>query len=183
MGDHRLTRITTRTGDDGSTGLADGSRLAKTDPRITALGDVDELNCAIGLLCVAPGVAPELLLRLRAVQNQLFDLGGELALPAGTVVLDRTAAVALETDIALWNAALAPLTEFVLPGANEAAARAHLARAICRRAERSLWALAGAENADRDPARYLNRLSDWLFVLSRRLVQAGGDAEVVWRRS
>lgn len=183
MGDHRLTRITTRTGDDGSTGLADGSRLAKTEPRIVALGDVDELNCAIGLLCVVPGMAPELLLRLRAVQNQLFDLGGELSLPAGTAVLDRAAAVALETDIAHWNAALAPLTEFVLPGANEAAARAHLARAICRRAERSLWALASAENASHDPARYLNRLSDWLFVLSRRLVQAGGDVEVVWRRS
>lgn len=182
MGDHRLTRITTRTGDDGSTGLADGSRLAKTDLRIVAMGEVDELNCAIGLLCVVPGLAPESLARLRTVQNQLFDLGGELSLPAGTAVLDRAAASALEADLAQWNAALPPLTEFVLPGANEAAARAHLARAICRRAERALWALAATGSDCSDLARYLNRLSDWLFVLSRRLSLDDGGHEVTWQR-
>lgn len=183
MGDHRLTRITTRSGDDGSTGLADGSRLPKTHPRVVALGEVDELNAAIGLLCVAPGIDESLLARLRRVQNELFDLGGELSLP-GARVLDRGALARLETEIVGWNARLPPLTEFVLPGANEASARAHLARTVCRRAERALWVLAEtpAAESDGDLPRYLNRLSDWLFVLSRLLVLQAGDREVIWQR-
>lgn len=183
MGDHRLTRITTRSGDDGSTGLADGSRLPKTHPRVVALGEVDELNAAIGLLCVVPGIDESLPARLRRVQNELFDLGGELSLP-GARVLDRGALARLETEIVGWNARLPPLTEFVLPGANEASARAHLARTVCRRAERALWVLAEtpAAESDGDLPRYLNRLSDWLFVLSRVLVQQAGDREVVWQR-
>lgn len=183
MGQNRLTRITTRTGDTGSTGLADGRRLPKTHMRIQALGDVDELNAALGLLAVAPGVDAMLRTRLRIVQNELFDLGGELSLP-GARVLNRDAAGRLETDIAQWNAELPPLTEFVLPGTGEANARAHLARAICRRAERSLWQLMTApeDAVDGDLPRYLNRLSDWLFVLSRRLARQNGDSEVIWRR-
>lgn len=183
MGDHRLTRITTRSGDHGSTGLADGSRLPKTHPRVVALGEVDELNATLGLLCVAPGVGDVLLARLRQVQNELFDLGGELSLP-GTLVLARAALHALDADIADWNARLPPLTEFVLPGADEASARAHLARTVCRRAERALWALmeTPAADSDGDLPRYLNRLSDWLFVLSRLLVQQAGGREVVWQR-
>lgn len=191
MGDNRLTRITTRTGDDGSTGLADGTRLAKTQPRIAALGDIDELNAALGLLCVAPALDAKLLARLREVQHDLFDLGGELSLP-GSTVLRRDALHALEADIAAWNAALPPLKEFVLPGSNEANARAHLARTLCRRAERALWVLAahaGESLPDTLPVapapelpRYLNRLGDWLFVLARMLAQHDGGTEVTWRR-
>lgn len=183
MGDHRLTRITTRTGDDGNTGLADGTRLAKTHARIQALGDVDELNARMGALCVAPGVDALLLARLREVQHDLFDLGGEISLP-GSPVLRREALDALEIDITTWNGELPALREFVLPGSNEANARAHLARTACRHAERSLWALASrpGENLSPDLPRYLNRLSDWLFVLARLLARREGGSEVTWRR-
>lgn len=191
MGDNRLTRITTRTGDDGSTGLADGTRLAKTQPRIAALGDIDELNAAIGLLCVVPALDAKLLARLREVQHDLFDLGGELSLP-GSTVLRRDALNALETDIAAWNTAMPALKEFVLPGSNEANARAHLARTLCRRAERALWVLAahaGESSPDTLPVapapelpRYLNRLGDWLFVLARMMARHDGGTEVTWRR-
>lgn len=182
MGEHRLTRITTRTGDDGSTGLADGTRLAKTSARIVAMGDVDELNACLGLLCVAPGIAPSVLARLRQVQHELFDVGGELSLP-GRTLLARAALATLETDIAAWNAALPPLTEFVLPGSDEANARAHIARTVCRRAERTLWEVAQQEGEALSPdlPRYLNRLSDWLFVLSRLLARQHDATETVWR--
>lgn len=183
MGDHRLTRITTRTGDQGDSGLADGTRLAKTHPRFAAMGDVDELNAAIGLLSVLPALDDELRARLRRVQHDLFDLGGELSLPGGTV-LDREALASLELDVTQWNDGLPPLTEFVLPGSDEANARAHLARTVCRRAERALWLL--RENADSrvDAAlpQYLNRLADWLFVLARMLAHRDGGAEVTWNR-
>lgn len=184
MGDHRLTRITTRTGDDGSTGLADGTRLAKTSARVVALGDVDELNACIGLLCVAPGLAPALPGRLRQVQQELFDLGGELSLP-GRALLARNALATLDADIAAWNAALPPLTEFVLPGSDEANARAHLARTVCRRAERALWDVARQDGDALSPdlPRYLNRLSDWLFVLSRILARQHDATEPVWHPS
>ncbi len=192
MGDNRLTRITTRTGDDGSTGLADGTRLQKTQPHIVALGDIDELNAAIGWLCVAPALDTKLLARLREVQHDLFDLGGELSLP-GSTVLRRDALRTLEADIATWNAALPPLKEFVLPGSNEANARAHLARTLCRRAERALWVLAahaGQSPPDTLPVtlspelpRYLNRLGDWLFVLARVLALRDGGKEVTWQRA
>jgi cob(I)alamin adenosyltransferase len=183
MGDNRLTRITTRSGDDGNTGLADGTRLAKTHPCIVAIGEVDELNTQIGALCVAPGLDALMLARLREVQHDLFDLGGELSLP-GVQVLRREALTALDIDIAEWNTALPPLKEFVLPGSNEANARAHIARTVCRRAERALWELAATPGNTLDAAlpRYLNRLSDWLFVLSRVLALRGGGSEVIWRR-
>ena len=180
MGDNRLTRITTRTGDDGSTGLADGSRLPKTHPRVVAMGEVDELSAAIGLLCVVPGLDTALLARLRAVQHDLFDLGGELSLP-GMTVLNRDALVALDADIETWNASIPALKEFVLPGSDEANARAHLARTVCRRAERSLWMLEG-DGQTNDLARYLNRLSDWLFVLGRAIALRDGGKEVTWNR-
>ncbi|MFP5383255.1 MAG: cob(I)yrinic acid a,c-diamide adenosyltransferase [Gammaproteobacteria bacterium] len=184
MGDNRLTRITTRTGDDGMTGLANGTRLAKTHPRVIAIGEVDELNAALGMLAVSPGLAPSLAARLRDAQHRLFELGGELALP-GREILDRQALAELEADITAWNASLPPLTEFVLPGGCEASARAHLARAVCRRAERALWLLHAQEPAVTQDAaaRFLNRLSDWLFVASRLLAhESGTDAmEPLWR--
>lgn len=186
MGEHRLTRVTTRTGDDGQTGLADGTRLAKMQPRVVALGDVDELNATLGLLAVAPRLGTGLPARLRRVQQSLFDLGGELSLP-GSTMLDDGALATLEHEIGHWNAALPPLTEFVLPGTDEASARAHLARTVCRRAERSLWLLRQTETGEAGEliarlARYLNRLSDWLFVLSRLLARQAGE-ETTWHRT
>lgn len=179
---HRLSRILTRTGDTGETGLAGGGRLAKTHPRIAAIGDIDELNSGLGLLLAGPlpdavreAIAPE--------QHALFDLGAELSMP-GSTVLDEAQVLRLEAAIERLNAQLPPLKEFVLPGGGEAAARCHLARAIARRAERSLWQLL-AESADTaDPpasARYLNRLSDLLFVCARSCARAYGE-ETSWRK-
>jgi cob(I)alamin adenosyltransferase len=181
MGDHRLTRITTRTGDAGETGLADGSRLPKPAARITALGEVDELNACIGLLAVLPALPDHLGARLRDIQQRLFDVGGELSLP-GKEILARDAIAALDADIAAWNAQLPPLTEFVLPGSDEANARAHLARAVCRRAERSLWQLHADDARVQPLAAWLNRLSDWLFVLARMLARETGAGESTWQR-
>lgn len=172
----RLSRIVTRGGDGGDTSLADGSRLPKDDARIQALGEADELNCALGLLraCALPAALDR---ELAAVQQELFDLGGALALPGYSG--PAPAAVArLERRLKAWNAALPPLTEFVLPGGGEAAARAHLARAACRRAER---AAVGAHRQQPLPPAvlpYLNRLSDLLFVAARQLAQG---AETQWR--
>jgi cob(I)alamin adenosyltransferase len=177
----RLTRITTRTGDDGSTGLADGSRLAKDSPRIEALGDVDELNSVLGVLASQPGVADHLTL-LRRLQNQLFDLGGELALP-GAETLDAAQVEGLETELERLNAVLPPLEEFVLPGGNAAAAHCHQARAVCRRAERAVLRLSRSEPVNSASLRYLNRLSDLLFVLARTLARAGGGSEITWQRN
>lgn len=184
MGDNRLTRIITRTGDGGRTGLADDTRLPKTHPRIAALGEIDELNAAIGLLCVAPALGAAHAALLRDVQQHLFDIGGELSLP-GTLLLDRTALAVLDHDIATWNAGLPPLRDFVLPGSTEVNARAHLARTVCRRAERALWLLADTpgESLSLDLPRYLNRLSDWLFVLSRVLALDDHAPEPTWNRS
>lgn len=177
---HRLTRITTRSGDDGTTGLADGSRLPKDSTRIAAIGDVDELNCALGVLATSPEANPFLTL-LRGLQNRLFDLGGELALP-GSVVLDDARVTALETEIERLNAVLPPLVEFVLPGGNPAAALCHQARAVCRRAERSVLRLSREEPVNPAVARFLNRLSDLLFVLARTLARANGGTEITWQR-
>lgn len=184
MGEQRLNRITTRTGDDGSTGLADGERLRKSALRCNAIGDVDELNAALGLLCVAPGIPAAFAGDLREIQHRLFELGGELSLP-GRALLGDDALALLDDGITHWNALLPPLAEFVLPGSCEASARAHLARAVCRRAERTLWQLREQEPAcTRDaPARFLNRLSDWLFVSSRLLARDSGIGaiEQLWR--
>jgi cob(I)alamin adenosyltransferase len=177
----RLTRITTRSGDDGSTGLADGSRLPKDSPRIEAIGDIDELNSVLGLFAAQPPAADHLPL-LRRVQNQLFDLGGELALP-GTETMNDAQVGGLEAELERLNAALPPLDEFVLPGGDAAAAHCHQARAVCRRAERSLLRLSRTDPVNAASLRYLNRLSDLLFVLARTLARAAGGKEITWQRT
>ncbi len=175
----RLTRITTRTGDGGETGLADGSRVPKTDPRIHALGDVDELNSQLGVLLTLE--LPEDIRRLLSqVQNDLFDLGSELAIP-GSSLLTPEHVGRLDTSIPAYNGLLPPLREFVLPGGSPAAAQCHIARTVCRRAERSLVALDAASITTDNPRLYLNRLSDLLFILSRCLNQMAGVADVCWQ--
>ncbi len=177
---HRLSRIVTRTGDAGTTGLGDGSRVAKDAPRIEAIGTVDELNSTIGVL-LAERVPDDVGRCLTAVQHDLFDLGGELSIPGATAIGDAHIA-RLEADVERFNAKLSPLKEFILPGGTRAAALAHVARTVCRRAERTLITAAGA-GAVTDLARiYVNRLSDLLFVLARTLNQAEGVADVLWRK-
>jgi cob(I)alamin adenosyltransferase len=177
---HRLSKIYTRTGDDGTTGLGDGSRLPKDAPRVEAIGAIDEVNSAIGLLLTEP--LPE---NLRAsfteIQHTLFDLGGELSIPGHAIVTDRDVDN-LERALDRMNAALAPLEDFILPGGTPAAALCHLARSVCRRAERRVCAL--GRQAEIAPAglRYLNRLSDLLFVAARYINKAAGEPDVLWRR-
>lgn len=174
----RLTDITTRTGDSGETGLADGSRVPKTDPRIHALGDVDELNSQLGVLLLND--MPEDIRRLLSqIQNDLFDLGSELAIP-GASLLKPEHVGRLDAAIAAHNALLPPLKEFVLPGGSPAAAHCHVARTVCRRAERSLVALDQASITTDNPRLYLNRLSDLLFILSRCLNTAAGVQDICW---
>jgi cob(I)alamin adenosyltransferase len=177
---HRLSKIVTRTGDAGETGLGDGSRRPKDDPRVAALGDVDELNSLLGVLAAEP--LPGGIRNLLAdIQHDLFDLGGELSIPGHTMVTDAQVA-RLEEAVEHHNQALAPLKEFILPGGTRAAALAHLARTVCRRAERSVVSLARAEAVE-SPARiYLNRLSDLLFVLAREINRADGGGDVLWNR-
>lgn len=176
----RLTRIYTRTGDDGETGLADGSRLRKSAPRVAALGDVDELNGHLGL--IAAGLTETTLqARIIDVQHALFDLGGELAIP-GVQLLTLADIQALEADIDGWNATLPVLQEFILPGGSLAVAQCHVARAVCRRAERSLAVLAETETLPGSTTAYINRLSDWLFVLARVIARHEGRAEIYWSR-
>src|ERR1700741_3001907 len=165
---HRLSKITTRTGDAGDTGLGDGARVSQDHPRVRALGEVDELNSAIGLL-LAEVLPPEVTELLRDVQHDLFDLGGELSIP-GHSMLGDDQVTRLDAAIDAWNAELPPLKEFILPGGSRAAALAHLARTICRRAERSVVA-----------RHYLNRLSDVLFIAGRRLNRHAGRGDVQWR--
>jgi cob(I)alamin adenosyltransferase len=179
----RLSKITTRTGDAGETGLGDGARVPKDSARIHALGDIDELNSALGLV-----LAEELPEAVRAVlleaQHDLFDLGGELSIP-GHQLLREGQVASLEQALEAWNADLPALKEFILPGGSRAAAMAHLARTICRRAERSVVRLAQAEKAggqvSMEARRYLNRLSDLLFVAGRVLNRHAGRGDVQWR--
>jgi cob(I)alamin adenosyltransferase len=178
---HRLSRIVTRTGDTGETGLADGSRLAKSAPRVQALGEVDELNCTIGLLLVQHQPYP-VRATLERIQHELFDLGGELSIP-GAKLIGNTYLERLDADLQQLNATLPPLKEFVLPGGNAAAAAAHLARAVARRAERALWTLHSIEPLNPVAPQYLNRLSDYLFVCARILARQTRDGEVIWRRT
>jgi cob(I)alamin adenosyltransferase len=176
---HRLSKITTRTGDAGETGLGDGTRVAKDSARVQALGDIDELNCVIGML-LAEDVSREVRDALGQVQHDLFDLGGELSIP-GHKLLKPSRVEALEETLEGWNAGLEPLKEFILPGGTRAAAAAHLARTVCRRAERSVVAV-GRKDKVGDPARrYLNRLSDLLFVAGRLLNRHAGQNDVQWR--
>jgi cob(I)alamin adenosyltransferase len=185
---HRLSKITTRTGDAGETGLGDGTRVPKDHPRVAALGEIDELNSALGLV-LAEEVPQEIRAALGEVQQDLLDLGGELSIP-GHAMLKAERIAFLESQTEQWNAHLAPLKEFILPGGSRAAAAAHLARTVCRRAERSVVALAnkeemraeGMREAVSEPARrYLNRLSDLLFVTARALNRAAGVEDVQWR--
>jgi cob(I)alamin adenosyltransferase len=174
---HRLSRIYTRTGDDGTTGLADGSRVPKDAPRVDAMGAVDELNSLVGAIRVQP--LPEDVDALLAdVQHALFDVGGEMAIPGATTV-DEGYVRVLENALDGYNQALPPLKEFILPGGGPAAVAAHVARAVCRRAERRLHTLAGEEPVNAHSRRYLNRLSDLLFVLARVLA-VGDRGEVYW---
>jgi cob(I)alamin adenosyltransferase len=176
---NRLTRIYTRTGDDGSTGLGTGERVAKDSSRVEAYGTVDELNSAIGIVMATAGVPAEVATCLATIQHQLFDLGGELAVP-GRDVIDDTMVADLEATLDQFNAALPALTDFVLPGGNPGAAACHMARAVCRRAERRAWALARADVVNAASLRYLNRLSDLLFVFSRVIARQDGGSEVLW---
>jgi cob(I)alamin adenosyltransferase len=176
---HRLTKIATRTGDAGETGLGDGSRVPKDHPRVAALGEVDELNSVVGLV-LAEEIPEEIRSALIAVQHDLLDLGGELSIP-GHALLKSERVAFLDSEIEKLNKPLAPLKEFILPGGSRAAAAAHLARTVCRRAERSVVAL-GRKEAVGEPARqYLNRLSDLLFVAARVLNRAAGVEDVQWR--
>jgi cob(I)alamin adenosyltransferase len=177
---HRLSKITTRTGDAGETGLGDGARVPKDSPRIAALGDIDELNSTIGLL-LSEEIPPEMRAVLEQVQHDLFDLGGELSIPGHSLLKDSQVE-ALEAQLERWNAGLPPLKEFILPGGSRAAAAAHLARTVCRRAERALVALARTEAVGMPARLYLNRLSDLLFVGARALNRAAGRADVQWQR-
>jgi len=176
---HRLTKITTRTGDAGETGLGDGTRVSKDSVRIQALGDVDELNSALGMV-LAEEIPDAMRAALQAAQQELFDVGGELSIPGHQMVGDAQVA-RLDALLEEWNANLAPLKEFILPGGSRAAAAAHLARAICRRAERSVVALGRAEPVSANARRYLNRLSDLLFVAGRALNRHAGRGDVLWR--
>lgn len=172
----RITKVVTRTGDDGSTGLADGTRLPKSAPRIAALGSLDELNCWIGLLrSVLTDARHDGL--LAGVQQSLFDLGGELALP-GATLLEPAALAVLDAAIEALNTVLPALDEFILPAGSEPVCRAHVARSVARRAERDLVALAAQESVSGLALQYLNRLSDLLFVLARTLGQ--GEPELPW---
>jgi len=178
---NRLSKIYTRTGDDGSTGLGDGTRVAKESLRVEAYGTVDETNSAVGVVLGLPALPLEITRCLTEIQHDLFDLGGELCIP-GHVMINAAHVDRLEKELDRFNEGLPPLKEFILPGGGQAAAACHLARAVCRRAERRCWSLARIEGISPDALKYLNRLSDLLFVVARLL--ARGDAgEVVWRRT
>jgi cob(I)alamin adenosyltransferase len=174
---NRLSKITTRTGDDGTTGLGDGSRVAKDDARIAAIGDVDELNSSIGVLLCEP-MPSDVRDALTQIQNDLFDLGGELSIPGHSMIQDAHLA-RLDAWIAEYNETLPALKEFILPGGSRGAALAHVARTVCRRAERSVVAM-GATGVNDAPRRYVNRLSDLMFVVARVLNRADGGEDVLW---
>ncbi len=175
---NRLSKIYTRTGDDGSTGLGDGSRVAKDSARVNAYGTVDEANSAIGLV-LASDVPEAVRTLLTTIQHQLFDLGGELCIPGHAAIADADID-RLEQHLDAFNQDLPPLKEFILPGGGEAGARCHIARTVVRRAERETVTLSQLEAVRPEAVRYLNRLSDLLFVLSRVLARASGHGEVVW---
>lgn len=176
---NRLSKIYTRTGDDGTTGLGDGSRIGKDSVRVDAYGTVDEANSAIGVVLAAANVPEDIRALLMTVQHQMFDLGGELCIP-GHAAITAADVDALEAQLDHYNDPLPALKDFILPAGGEAAARCHLARTIVRRAERETVALARQETVRPEAIRYLNRLSDLLFVLARTLARADGQGEVLW---
>lgn len=175
---NRLSKIYTRTGDDGSTGLGDGSRTAKDSARVNAYGTVDEANSAIGLV-LASEIPDEVRTLLTAVQHQMFDLGGELCIPGHAAIFNADIE-RLEQQLDAFNDPLPPLKDFILPGGGEAAARCHVARTVVRRAERDAVTLSRSEPVRPEAIRYLNRLSDLLFVLARVLARSSGHGEVLW---
>ena len=177
---HRLSRIYTRTGDDGSTGLGDGMRVPKEHLRVEAYGTVDEANSAIGVVLATPGLPEPVRECLTAVQHDLFDLGGELCMPGHRVIVAGDVE-RLEQALDAFNADLPPLKDFILPGGGPAAAACHLARTVARRAERRVWALARVEQVAPEVPQYLNRLSDLLFVIARVLARHENGSEVLWR--
>jgi cob(I)alamin adenosyltransferase len=177
---NRLTKITTRTGDDGSTGLGDGTRIHKSAPRVQLLGDIDELNSMIGLVITEP-LSNDARTYLTRIQNALFDLGGEICIP-GHLAIGDTHVAELDAASAKLNAQLPSLKEFILPGGCRAAALCHVARTIARRAERSLVTLHQQEPVSPHSLQYLNRLSDFLFILARTLNRDSGVADVLWQR-
>jgi cob(I)alamin adenosyltransferase len=177
---NRLSKIATRTGDNGTTGLGDGSRVSKDSLRVHAMGDVDELNSHIGLLlCESlPSVLRE---ELVSIQHDLFDLGGELCIPGYTLITEAHVA-RLDTLLEKYNADLPPLKDFILPAGSRAAALAHVCRTICRRAERAIVTLGNNEIINDKPRQYTNRLSDLMFVLSRVLNRYAGGSDVLWEK-
>ncbi len=176
---NRLSKIYTKTGDDGTTGLGDGTRVAKDSARVAAYGTVDEANSSIGMVLANP-LPDDIAQLLVTLQHQLFDLGGELCIPGHAAVFDADID-ALEQALDRYNDPLPPLKDFILPGGGEAAARCHVARTVVRRAERETVTLARHEAVRPEAIRYLNRLSDLLFVLSRVLARASGHGEVLWK--
>jgi len=179
---HRLSKIYTRTGDDGSTGLGDGARVLKDSLRVEAFGTVDEANSAIGVVLAVDALPAQARRCLTDVQHDLFDLGGELCIPGHRLITPRHVD-RLEAALDGFNESLPPLKEFVLPGGGPAAAGCHVARTVCRRAERRCWSLARVEAVAPDSLKYLNRLSDLLFVLARVLARHESGSEVLWRRT
>lgn len=178
---HRLSKIYTRTGDDGTTGLAGGDRVPKYDLRIESFGTVDETSSAIALILAEAAVPERIRSILLDVQNDLFEVGAELSMPEYPGV-DDASVTALENALDELNADLPPLKEFILPGGDRAAAACHLARTICRRAERRSFELAARDPVRPEVLRYLNRLSDLLFVIARCLARRDGGAETLWKK-
>lgn len=178
----RLSKIYTRTGDDGSTGLGDGSRVAKDSLRVTAYGTVDEANSVIGVVLACKSVTDDIDAVLTEVQHDLFELGGELCIPGHSAITDAFIE-RLENELDALNKDLPALQDFILPGGGQAAAACHLARTVVRRAERCTISLAAEETVRPEVVRYLNRLSDLLFVIARVLARAENGQEVLWNRS
>lgn len=176
---HRLSKIYTRTGDDGTTGLGDGSRVDKDNLRVEAFGTIDELNSHIGLL-IASSPPSDIASLLTTIQHELFDLGGEISIP-GHEVISSGHVTRLEKELDNYNSELKPLKEFILPGGSQFAAQCHVSRAVCRRAERRLISLMHKESVSEYSVKYLNRLSDLLFVLARSLNANQGKADVLWQ--
>ena len=177
---NRLSKIATRTGDNGTTGLGDGSRVSKDSLRVHAMGDVDELNSHIGLL-LCEELPPALREELHSIQHDLFDLGGELCIPGYTLITEAHVA-RLDTLLEKYNADLPPLKDFILPAGSRAAALAHVCRTICRRGERAIVTLGNSETLNAHPRQYMNRLSDLMFVLSRVLNRFAGGSDVLWEK-